>query len=48
MATQVNYKYSYNMAWGSLLSSRFIKRKLPHPMLYEYNLGSYWIQSLDI
>ena len=23
------------------------KRKLPQPMLYSYNLGSYWIHSLN-
>mgnify|MGYP003683963197 CR=1 FL=1 len=31
----------YNMGWNSS------KRKLPQPMLYSYNLGSYWIHSLN-
>ena len=40
--------YENNMGWGSLrFMKRFIKkRKLFQPMLYEYNLGSYWIHSL--
>ena len=42
--------YSYNMGtvcdflYTALL---FIQRKLPQPILYSYNLGSYWIQSLN-
>ena len=28
-------------------SYTFKKRKLPKPMLYSYNLGSYWIRSLN-
>ena len=40
------------MGWKSLrffihvIALGFIKCKLPQPMLYSYNLGSYWIHSL--
>ena len=38
------------MGWNSLrfIASWFIKRKLPQPMLDEYDLDSYWNHSLNV
>ena len=42
----------FNMGWNSLrfcyTALHFLKCNLSQPMLYSYNLGSFWIHSLDV